>query len=150
GDRAIAIEPFPMGIDAQKFSDLSKHETVKEHIRSLKEHYKDQKIFLSIDRLDYSKGIIQRLEAFELFLQENPDYHEKVVLFMIVVTSRDNVEEYQRLKSEIERIVSNINSHDRSLDCYPIAYGYRCYPFLLLSALYNIADVCLLPAMRDG
>lgn len=150
GDRAIAIEPFPMGIDAQKFSDLSKNETVKEHIQSLKEHYKDQKIFLSIDRLDYSKGIIQRLEAFELFLQENPDYHEKVVLFMIVVPSRDNVEEYQRLKNEIDRIVGNINSHYRKLDWYPIAYFYQSYPVEFLSALYNIADVCLITPMRDG
>src|SRR5690606_9988262 len=150
GDRAIAIEPFPMGIDAQKFSDLSKNETVKEHIQSLKEHYKDQKIFLSIDRLDYSKGIIQRLEAFELFLEENPDYHEKVILFMIVVPSRDNVPEYQRLKDDIDRIVGNINSHYRKFDWSPIAYFYQSYPVEFLSALYNIADVCLITPMRDG
>jgi len=150
GDRAIAVEPFPMGIDAQKFSELSDDKTVKEHVKSLRDHYTNQKIFLSIDRLDYSKGIIQRLEAFELFLQENPDYHEKVVLFMIVVPSRDNVAEYQRLKNEIDRIVGNINSHYRKLDWYPIAYFYQSYPVEFLSALYNIADVCLITPMRDG
>jgi trehalose 6-phosphate synthase/phosphatase len=150
GDRSIAIEPFPMGIDAQKFSDLSNDEAVHDHIQNLKKHYKDQKIFLSIDRLDYSKGIIQRLEAFELFLQENPEYHEKVVLFMIVVPSRDNVAEYQRLKNEIDRIVGNINSHYRKFDWYPIAYFYQSYPIEFLSALYNIADVCLITPMRDG
>lgn len=150
GDRAIAIEPFPMGIDSEKFSSLSNDKTVKEHIESLKNHYKDQKIFLSIDRLDYSKGIIQRLEAFELFLQENPNYHEKVVLFMIVVPSRDTVSEYQRLKDDIDRIVGNINSHYRKLDWYPVAYFYQSYPIEFLSALYNIADVCLITPMRDG
>lgn len=150
GDRTIAIEPFPMGIDSEKFSSLSNDETVKEHIESLKNHYKDQKIFLSIDRLDYSKGIIQRLEAFELFLQENPDYHEKVILFMIVVPSRDNVPEYQRLKDDIDRIVGNINSHYRKFDWYPVAYFYQSYPIEFLSALYNIADVCLITPMRDG
>ena len=150
GDRTIAIEPFPMGIDSEKFSSLSSDETVKGHIESLKNHYKDQKIFLSIDRLDYSKGIIQRLEAFELFLQENPDYHEKVILFMIVVPSRDNVPEYQRLKDDIDRIVGNINSHYRKFDWYPVAYFYQSYPIEFLSALYNIADVCLITPMRDG
>src|SRR5690606_7771050 len=82
GDRAIAIEPFPMGIDSESFSSLSNNKIVEEHIESLRSHYKEQRILLSIDRLDYSKGIIQRLEAFELFLQENPEHHEKVVLFM--------------------------------------------------------------------
>src|SRR5690606_30860721 len=65
-NRAIAIEPFPMGIDSEEFSSLSSNQVVKEHIESLRSHYKEQRILLSIDRLDYSKGIIQRLEAFEL------------------------------------------------------------------------------------
>src|SRR5690554_5123003 len=139
GNRPVAAEPFPMGIDFNKFSNLSNDPKVIENIASLKEHYQDQKLILSIDRLDYSKGIIQRLEAYELFLKENPQYHEKVVLFMIVVPSRDNVEEYQRLKNEIDRIVGNINSHYRKLDWYPIAYFYQSYPIEFLSALYNIA-----------
>jgi len=148
--RAVAVEPFPMGIDSEKFSMLSSDHTVLEHIDSLKGYYKDQKILLSIDRLDYSKGIIQRLEAFDLFLQEHPEYHEKVVLFMIVVPSRDNVPEYQRLKNEIDRIVGNINSHYRKFDWFPVAYFYQSYPIEYLSALYNIADVCLITPMRDG
>lgn len=149
-ERVIAVEPFPMGIDSESFSKLSNNQTVKDHIGNLKNHYKGQKTLLSIDRLDYSKGIIQRLEAFELFLQENPDYHEKVVLFMIVVPSRDQVAEYQRLKDDIDRIVGNINSHYRKFDWYPIAYFYQSYPIEYLSALYNIADVCLITPMRDG
>jgi trehalose 6-phosphate synthase/phosphatase len=148
--RAVAVEPFPMGIDSDKFSSLSSDPTVHEHIESLKGYYKDQKILLTIDRLDYSKGIIQRLEAFDLFLQEHPEYHEKVVLFMIVVPSRDNVAEYQRLKNEIDRIVGNINSHYRKFDWFPVAYFYQSYPIEYLSALYNIADVCLITPMRDG
>ena len=149
-NRAIAIEPFPMGIDSEGFSSLSNNKIVQGHVDSLRKYYKEQRILLSIDRLDYSKGIIQRLEAFELFLQENPEYHEKVVLFMIVVPSRDNVAEYQRLKDDIDRIVGNINSHYRKFDWYPIAYFYQSYPVEYLSALYNIADVCLITPMRDG
>ena len=150
GNRYVAVEPFPMGIDCDKFSELSKNTTVQEHIVSLKKHYKGQKMVLSIDRLDYSKGILQRLEAYELFLEENPSYHEKIVFYMIVVPSRDTVPEYLRLKNEIDRVVGNINAHYRSQDWHPIVYFYQGFPIEILSALYNMADVCLISSLRDG
>jgi trehalose 6-phosphate synthase/phosphatase len=150
GNRPVAAEPFPMGIDSEKFSDLSSDPKVIDEIQSLKEHYKDQKLILSIDRLDYSKGIIQRLEAYELFLEENPDYHHRIVFYMIVVPSRDTVPEYLRLKDEIDRLVGNINAHYRSFDWNPIAYFYKGFPIETLSALYNVADVCLISSLRDG
>lgn len=149
-ERAIAVEPFPMGIDSRKFSELSESEPVKKLETTIKSYYKNQKILLSIDRLDYSKGIIQRLEAYNQFLEDNPEYHEKVVLVMIVVPSRDNVLEYQRLKDEIDRLVGNISSQYRNYDWVPIAYFYNSFPIEYLSALYNIADVCLITSMRDG
>lgn len=150
GDRAVATEPFPMGIDCDKFSALSEDKIVKDHIESLKEHYIDQKVILSIDRLDYSKGIIPRLEAYQLFLEENPDYHQRIVLYMIVVPSRDTVAEYHRLKNEIDRLVGNINGYFGSFDWNPIAYFYQSFPVEFLSALYNFADTCLITPMRDG
>jgi trehalose 6-phosphate synthase/phosphatase len=97
GNRPVAAEPFPMGIDCYKFSELSDDPKVIEEIKFLKEHYKGQKLILSIDRLDYSKGIIQRLEAYKLFLEENPQYHHRIAFYMIVVPSRDTVPEYIRL-----------------------------------------------------
>jgi len=150
GNRPVAAEPFPMGIDCKKFSELSSDPKVLNEIQSLKEHYNGQKLILSIDRLDYSKGIIQRLEAYELFLEENPDYHHRIVFYMIVVPSRDTVPEYIRLKDEIDRLVGNINSQYRSFDWNPIAYFYKGFPIETLSALYNIADVCLISSLRDG
>lgn len=149
-ERAIAVEPFPMGIDSEKFSALSETDSVKTLETTIKSYYQDQKILLSIDRLDYSKGIIQRLEAYNQFLEDNPEYHEKVVLLMIVVPSRDNVPEYQRLKDEIDRLVGNISSLYRKYNWEPIAYFYNSFPIEYLSALYNIADVCLITSMRDG
>lgn len=150
GNRYVAVEPFPMGIDCDKFSNLANDAAVQEHIHSLKEHYNGQKMVLSIDRLDYSKGILQRLEAYELFLEENPSYHEKIVFYMIVVPSRDTVPEYLRLKNEIDRVVGNINAHYRSQDWHPIVYFYQGFPIEILSALYNMADVCLISSLRDG
>jgi trehalose 6-phosphate synthase/phosphatase len=150
GNRPVAAEPFPMGIDCQKFSELSDDPKVIKEIESLKEHYEGKKLILSIDRLDYSKGIIQRLEAYELFLQENPQYHYKIVFYMIIVPSRDTVPEYLRLKNEIDRLGGNINSNNRSFYWNPIAYFYKGFPIETLSALYNIADVCLISSLRDG
>ncbi|SEN24442.1 trehalose 6-phosphate synthase /trehalose 6-phosphatase [bacterium A37T11] len=149
-DRTVLAEPFPMGIDCQKFSALSENLRVKTLAQQIKDNYRNQKIILSIDRLDYSKGIIQRLEAYELLLRENPAYREKMILYMVVVPSRDNVPQYRDLKDEIDRLVGNINAQYRTFSWLPIAYFYHGYPIEEISALYNAADICLVTPMRDG
>jgi trehalose 6-phosphate synthase/phosphatase len=150
GDRVVIAEPFPMGIDSHKFSKLSSSAKVQKQIAKLQENFTNQKLILSIDRLDYSKGIIQRLEAFSYFLESNPQYSGKVTYYMIVVPSRDNVAQYRELKNEIDRLVGNINARFRTFDWHPIAYFYHGYPVEIISALYTIADVCLVTPMRDG
>lgn len=148
--RGIFVEPFPMGIDANRFAELSTSIAVAEHIARLKETFGDQKIVISIDRLDYSKGILQRLEAFELLLRERPDLHKKVTLYMVVVPSRDTVPQYRELKDQIDRLVGNINAQFGLYDWYPVAYFYHGYPVEEIAALYTTADVCLVTPMRDG
>jgi trehalose 6-phosphate synthase/phosphatase len=150
GERVVIAEPFPMGIDSHKFSKLSSSAKVKKQIVKLKENFKEQKLILSIDRLDYSKGILQRLEAFSAFLEANPEYSGKVTYYMIVVPSRDNVAQYRELKNEIDRLVGNINARFRTFDWHPIAYFYHGYPIEVISALFTIADICLVTPMRDG
>lgn len=148
--RTVFAEPYPMGIDAKRFAGLSTEETVLSRIDELKATFNGQKIILSIDRLDYSKGILQRLEAFELFLQENPIFHKQVTLYMVVVPSRDTVPQYRELKDQIDRLVGHINAQYGVYDWYPVAYFYHGYPVEEISALYNVADVCLVTPMRDG
>lgn len=148
--RIVFAEPFPMGIDSQRFADLSVSEVVRNRMAALTSNFSGQKIVLSIDRLDYSKGILQRLRAFELFLRENPDFHKKVTLYMIVVPSRDTVPHYRELKDQIDREVGHINAQYGAYDWYPVAYFYHGYPMTEISALYNVADVCLVTPMRDG
>lgn len=149
-NRIVLAEPFPMGMDSDKFSKLGEHPTVKKHIESFKNTFRNLRVILSIDRLDYSKGIIQRLNAFELFLEKNPEYIKKVILHMIVVPSRDTVPQYKILKDEIDRLVGHINARFRTFDWHPIAYFYHAYSIEIISALYNVADVCLVTPMRDG
>lgn len=149
-DRAVIAETFPMGIDNAKFEALSEDPEVLRQMESLKESFHNTRMVLSIDRLDYSKGIIQRLQAFELFLQLYPEYVEKVVLYMIVVPSRDTVPQYKELKEAIDMLAGGINARFRTMNWHPINYFYRSFPVEVLAALYNFAEVGLVTPMRDG
>ncbi|MCD8741327.1 bifunctional alpha,alpha-trehalose-phosphate synthase (UDP-forming)/trehalose-phosphatase [Mucilaginibacter roseus] len=149
-DRPVVVESFPMGIDDEKYAALTTTDRVKQEAEHLKETFKDKKLILCIDRLDYSKGILQRLQAFEMLLEAHPEYREKVVLHMIVVPSRDNVPQYKELKENIDRKVGDINARHRTIEWSPINYFYRAFPIETLSALYHTADICLVTPMRDG
>ncbi|MBC7566727.1 MAG: bifunctional alpha,alpha-trehalose-phosphate synthase (UDP-forming)/trehalose-phosphatase [Pedobacter sp.] len=149
-NRQIVVEAFPMGIDNDKFENLTKNIKVARHSAAFKEIHKNQKVILSIDRLDYSKGILQRLQALELLLQLHPEYIEKIELFMIIVPSRDTVPKYKELRDNIDQLVGNINSRFRTINWVPIHYFYRSFSVEFLSALYSIADICLVTPMRDG
>lgn len=149
-ERQIVVEAFPMGIDAEKFNELTKSTDVKKEIEFFRKEKEHLKIILSIDRLDYSKGILERLRAFELLLQLHPEYIGKIALFMVVVPSRDKVQQYKDLKEQIDQLVGNINASYRSMDWIPVNYFYRSFPIEVLSALYATADICLVTPMRDG
>lgn len=157
--RYVRAEVFPMGIDYERFHNAAlaitqKRETVKSQILSEIETYASVcsgcRLILSIDRLDYTKGIPNRLKAFELFLEKYPQYHKQVSLIMLTVPSRTNVNYYQQLKSEIDEIVGRINGRYRSINWTPIWYFYRSMPFEDLIALYASSDIALLTPLRDG
>ena len=149
-NRSIVAEAFPMGIDNAKFEQLIDNTTVKNNLQQLEHDFAGQRIILSIDRLDYSKGILQRLQAFDIFLQDNPDYLQQVSLYMIVVPSRDKVQQYKDLRDEIDKLVGNINGRYRTNNWLPIHYFYRSFAMEELSALYQFAELCLVTPMRDG
>lgn len=149
-DRAVVAETFPMGIDFEKYATLGTNSEVQQQLQQLEENFHGIKMILSIDRLDYSKGILQRLQAFELFLQLYPEYEEKVVLYMIIVPSRDTVPQYRDLRDQIDKLVGGINARFRTINWHPVHYFYRSFPIETLSALYNFADICLVTPMRDG
>jgi trehalose 6-phosphate synthase/phosphatase len=149
-DRPVLVESFPMGIDYEKYQKLTKDKTVRKEVRKLKEIFTKRRLILSIDRLDYSKGILQRIEAFELLLETHPEYINKIILHMIVVPSRDMVMQYKDLKDSIDKKVGDINARYRTMEWNPIQYFYRSFPIESLSALYHCADICLVTPMRDG
>ncbi|MFH1370081.1 MAG: bifunctional alpha,alpha-trehalose-phosphate synthase (UDP-forming)/trehalose-phosphatase [Planctomycetota bacterium] len=149
-DRMVKVDTFPMGIDFQKFSSAAISPEVKKEKEQSWRLLKDVKTVLSIDRLDYTKGIINRLQGYELFLEENPEWQKKVVLVLVVVPSRIGVEHYQQIKKQIDELVGKINGRFGSVDWTPILYQSRFIPFDPLVALYSASDVALITPLRDG
>lgn len=146
----VRADIFPMGIDFQKFKNAAISQGVMEEKEDLKALFAGRKVILSLDRLDYTKGIINRLRGFELFLKRNPQWHGNVVLVLVVVPSRTEVDQYQQMKRQIDEIVGKINGRCGSMDWTPIRYHYKFLPFDLLVALYSVSDVALVTPLRDG
>lgn len=155
-DRIIKVDSFPMGIDYDKFYNAAlEHDNdskEKSDLRKrLEEHTSDdKKLILSIDRMDYTKGIPNRIKAFEYFLDNYPEYKEKVRLVMLAVPSRSNVPQYQKLKRETDELVGRINGKFATVSWTPIWYFYRSMPFNNLIELYTCSDVALITPIRDG
>lgn len=149
-NRQIMADALPMGIDYDKYAEVaSAPETLEREVR-YRTNIGGEKLILCIDRLDYSKGIPQRLKAFEKLLEKYPAYLEKVSILMVVVPSRDQVGKYKELKEEIDLLVGRINGKYSRLSWTPIHYFYRSFPLNALSAFYRMAHVCLVSPMRDG
>ena len=149
-ERIVHVDAFPMGINYEQYHEAPALPVVREKSAMLREKLSDKQVILSVDRLDYSKGILHRLEGYAQFLENNPEYHEQVSLAMIVVPSRDNVEMYAELKAKIDQAIGEINGRYARLDWSPIFYFYRSFSFEELIAMYDIADIALVTPLRDG
>lgn len=149
-DRTVKVDAYPIGIDYQKFQTALNVPRTKKAINVLDQMYKNTKVILSVDRLDYSKGIPERLEAFRLLLQDYPKWRGKVRLVMVAVPSRTEVKTYQQLRDTIEQTVSRINGEFGTVDWIPISYQFQNRPFEEVVALYATADVALVTPVRDG
>ncbi|MGB7841579.1 MAG: bifunctional alpha,alpha-trehalose-phosphate synthase (UDP-forming)/trehalose-phosphatase [Salinimicrobium sp.] len=159
GNRIVKSESFPMGIDYNKFRNAAKEHhsqprSENTDIQKKLDYHKyvtrNTKLILSIDRLDYTKGIANRIRAFGYFLEKYPEYQEKVRLIMLAVPSRTNVPQYQLLKKEVDELVGRINGQFATVNWTPIWYFYRSMPFENLIDLYCSSDVALITPTRDG
>jgi trehalose 6-phosphate synthase/phosphatase len=149
-DRLVTTDAFPMGIDYERYASASERPEVQHEVSRIRDRVGHPKIILSIDRLDYTKGIIERVEAFDLFLSENPEYKEQVSMILLTVPSRSDIDRYRELRRRLEALVGRINGEHGTIGWSPIWYLYRWVPFDRLSALYTVADVALVTPLRDG
>lgn len=151
GNYKSYVNAFPMGINYNLYHDAALKPEVKEHVKVLKNNYgKDNKLILSVDRLDYSKGIIHRIKGFNLFLKNHPEFHGKVSLVMIIVPSRDTVNKYAKLKKVIDEKIGAINGKYSNINWTPVYYFYHSFDFDDLVAMYSMADIALVNPLRDG
>lgn len=150
GRRFVKARTFPMGIDFQKFQKSFGRSEVQKNVKILKRTLKYEKIILSIDRLDYTKGILNRLQGYEIFLQNNQAWIGKIILILRIIPSRIGVKHYRKMKKQIDEFVGRINGKFGNISWAPISYQYGFLPFDPMVALYSISDVILVTPLRDG
>ena len=149
-DRSSRPDTFPMGVEFEAFSARG---TEPEAVRARdapRDTIGGRKAILSIDRLDYTKGIANRILAYRAFLEANPDWRDRVVLLVVVVPSCTGVVDYQRMKSRIDELVGEVNGTFGSLSWMPVLYQYKSFPQEELLPLYAASDVMLVTPLRDG
>jgi trehalose 6-phosphate synthase/phosphatase len=150
GGEVRRAEAFPIGIDFERFMAAARSPEVGELRQQLESGLGGKKAILSVDRLDYSKGLLHRLRGYECFLETYPEWQGRVAFILNVVPSRGEVEQYQRMKHELDELVGQINGAYGSVDWVPILYQYRSLGFTDMVALYNLAPIALITPLRDG
>ncbi len=148
--RLVKIGTHPISIDYLKFSNSTKIETVISKTDEIKKQFYLQKIIFSVDRLDYTKGILNRLLGFEYFLENNPHWREGITLVIVVVPSRIGVYHYQQMKKQIDETIGRINGKFSTVKWTPIVYKYGSLDFETLVSFYNASDIMLVTPLRDG
>lgn len=144
------IRPFPISIDYAKFNEAFSLPAVVRGRNTIREKNRNTKIIFSVDRLDYTKGLIHRLQAYENLLEFHPEHREKVVFVINVVPSRDQISKYAERKRMIEENIGRINGLYGNIHWQPVIYQYRHLTFNQLVSFYTVADVALITPMRDG
>jgi trehalose 6-phosphate synthase/phosphatase len=149
-NRTVKVDTFPMGIDFERFAQAAASENTQGRVTELRVKCGSQKIIFSVDRLDYTKGLINRLRGYELFLKNNPDWHGKVIFIVSVAPSRIGVRSYQAMKQELEETVGRIVGAYGNVHWTPLIYQFRNLSFEEIVPLYRLCDVALITPLRDG
>lgn len=150
GARSVRVAEFPMGIDYEKYATASKSKEVKQAVKRYKRRYGHRKIIVSVDRLDPTKGLVERLSAYREFLNRNPDQREKVVFAMVAAPSRTGIYVYSQLAKKLDELADEINKTYGTSSWQPVDYMNVAQPFEEVAALFQIADVAFITPLRDG
>ncbi len=149
-DRVVQVETLPMGVEFDRFAAAATTRETELRVEELREKCVGQKVVFSVDRLDYTKGLINRLRGYELFLKNNPQWHGKVVFIISVAPSRIGVDSYQAMKQDLEQTVGRIVGDYGNVHWTPLVYQFRNLTFDEIVPLYRLCDVALITPLRDG
>ncbi len=148
--RTVRAGAFPIGIDVEEFNELASAPEAVEMYERMKREYYRRKLLVGVDRLDYSKGLPQRMRAFREFLDKNPDLRSSATLIQIASPSREDVDAYSELLHELESLCGSINGNFGELDWMPVRYIHRTVARARLPGLYKASRVALVTPLRDG
>jgi len=149
-DRYINVDAFPMGIDYDQFAMHFNSKAFHEEVERIMSTSKGEKNILSVDRLNYTKGIPEKVKAFGLFLQNHPEYIGKVRFNLVIAPSQTEIEAYDHLRSEIAELISVVNGKFGTVDWMPIWFYFQIFSQEQLIALYKYSDVLVVTPLRDG
>ncbi len=150
GVHVTRVTDFPMGIDYERFTRARELSGVKKELHKHQRKYKGLKVILTVDRLDPTKGLTERLEAYREFLRRTPVIHGKVVMVMLAVPSRTEIDEYKQLRERVEGLVKTITEEYGTKSWKPVDYMYTSMPIEAVTALYQVADIAFITPLRDG
>jgi len=150
GARRKRADTFPIGIDFDRFMSAAQSTAVARRRAEIEPGLAGRRAIFSVDRLDYTKGILNRLRAYEEFLATRPEWLGKVVFLLTVVPSRSEVPQYRRMKQALDERIGRINGRFGTTEWVPISYQYRSLDFDTLVALYQLCPVALITPLRDG
>jgi len=151
GGRLVMLGALPIGIAPEEFTFLLQHDAAtSKRVNELRNRFGGSRVLLAVDRLDYTKGIPERLRTYRRLLVEAPELRGNVVLVQVAVPSRGRIPMYSQLRKEVDELVGKINGEFGTTDWSPIIYVRRGVPRSELAALYAIADVAWVTPLRDG
>jgi trehalose 6-phosphate synthase len=149
-NRTLHAGAFPIGIDVQEFNQLTQGADAVDMYERMRREYSRRKLLVGVDRLDYSKGLPQRLRAFRELLAKYPDTRNSATLIQIASPSREDVSAYTDILHELESLCGSINGNYGELDWMPVRYMHRTVARSRLPGLYRASRVALVTPLRDG
>lgn len=150
GTRQVKLGAHPVGLDIDRVRNALEAPKIKELMGQLREEMKGVKLILSVERLDYTKGILEKLNAYERLLADNPELIGKVTLVTVCVPAAKEMTIYNELQTQIEQAVGRINGRFARIGWTPLQFFFRSLPFEEVSAWYAMADVMWITPLRDG
>lgn len=150
GDRTIALGAYPVGVDVNYFAVEAQREETRDHAREVRQRTGAKMVVLAAERLDYVKGVLERLEAFERYLQRHPERHGEISFIQVAVPTRTGMGEFQKMRRSVEEAVGRINGQFASMDWRPVIHFYGSLERRELVGFYLAADIVWVTPLRDG
>jgi trehalose 6-phosphate synthase len=149
-NHTVVAKPFPIGIDVDEFEELGRGKESVDNHTMLVDEYSKRRLLIGVDRLDYSKGLPHRIRAFKELLKKYPDNIKSATLIQIASPSREDVDAYIGIRSELESLCGEINGDYGELDWMPVRYIHRTVARKRLPGLFRAGRVALITPLRDG